>query len=307
VHDVDLAARTQGAGTYPRASASFSSKNNAPSLAQSQALALALALSSVSPSGTAGSTAAPTPKTTSAYMDDYWSTEDSRHKEDWLGIDFGLPTTFSRATVTLRASTSTQLKIGMPSSYRFEYWTGKQWRLALRRDVWKSSPTLVADTLTFAAPITASRIRVVVPRAAHDYGVGIDEINIWRPSSSSLQMLPSLAEPVAAKSTGVLRLELRNTLHRDLKVAIAPPVLPSGWKAEPVTTPGTTVPAGGALSAKWRLTTRKGPGSADFTVRITEGGKTVTARCRASLTRKASGYELVPAACETPSRVLSTS
>jgi hypothetical protein len=240
-------------------------------------------------------------------MDDYWSTEGSRHKEDWLGIDFGLPTTFSLATVTLRASTSTQLKIGMPSSYRFEYWTGKEWLPALKRAVPQISPTLVADPLTFAKPVTASRIRVVVPRAAHNYGVGIGRINIWRLSSSSLRMLPSLTAPGAGKSADVLRLELRNARHRDLKVAIAPPALPSGWKAEPVTTPGTTVPADGTLSGAWRLTIRKGSGSADFTVRITEGGTTVTALCRASLTRKASGYELVPAACETAGRVLPTS
>ena len=86
--------------------------------------------------------------------DTRWNARDGMRTNQWLEVDFGVPRTFNR--VRLREAFNRAV------SHRVEAWDGQGWRVCVSGD------RMGADRLHTFAPVTATRVRLVIDAVRSD-------------------------------------------------------------------------------------------------------------------------------------------
>jgi hypothetical protein len=105
-----------------------------------------------------------------------WNAQDRCGADQWLEVVFGTPRTFEKVAITEVFDRAT--------SHRVEYWDGQQWRTCA------SGAEIGADRMHTIAPVTASRVRLFIPKVGSDTP-SIAEFAVLDAGATNLAALPS--------------------------------------------------------------------------------------------------------------------
>ncbi|MFF9351184.1 hypothetical protein [Streptomyces sp. NPDC014734] len=214
----------------------------------------------------------------------YWSAKGSSLKDNWLRIDFGIPLPLSEVSVDFDPDSVTSLFVpgldveGQVGARTVEFRDGRPHE---QKDGPYSRKEYGYD---YPVPEAIDSVRIglldAFAKTEDVQRLRLREFDIRWNSSDALRLRPADGG----------RIVLENTTARDLAITVRPPLLPEGWRATPVGRPPRRLGAHGTYEMRWRITAPQG--AADrapiaYAVDISEGGRTVTARCLALLTASA--------------------
>jgi len=105
-----------------------------------------------------------------------WNAQDQKNADQWLEVDFGTPRTFEKVAINEVFDRVT--------SHRVECWDDQQWRTCV------SGAGIGADRIHTFAPVTASRVRLFIPKVKSDTP-SIAEFAVIDAGDTNLAALPS--------------------------------------------------------------------------------------------------------------------
>ncbi|MER7755757.1 discoidin domain-containing protein [Kitasatospora sp. NPDC097643] len=247
----------------------------------------------------------------------YWTTFASSAHENWLAVDLGGPVPVTRVTVEfawgelspafvpVNSPGYFKATIRPPAAYRLDYRLGADWK-----PLAQSAPS--GRDVRLPTPVTTDAVRVVLPgNPDQQNAYGIKRVRVWTADSTALSLAPD--GTVSDTAPAPVRLRIKNTFAHDLSIQVAEPQLPPGWTLQTPAKPSpppTTIGGGDGLTLDWLVAppgrpTTGSPGPIDFSVRITDDGRTATAYCRAVLDpdrEHSAVYHLLPTACGSKTR-----